>query len=237
VTTTSAPPASAPAEFAAIADHYESLDSAPAKYSANRPASVANGFLVTFAALTLFTMCLMMYLEHTGYITNRRDLALIGGEHINVALPTRMFIIIFFITYALFAYANWWRKLAIAASLLFKLFLALVVIDMIIFLVNQLGWADVTSFGQQVASAMLALCILPHTIMRQATLPDPWWDRVSHEPRGTPTRGSSASSSQPGCSHRFSSSASSRNWSTCGSTRCSAAWDRGCSSFSRSSRF
>ncbi|MCK0172984.1 glycosyltransferase family 2 protein [Mycolicibacterium sp. F2034L] len=164
---------SPPPEFAAVTNHYESIDSAPARYSVNRPASVANGFLITFTALTALSMCLVMFLTHDGYITGRRDLMLFGQQHINVALPTRIFIIVFFVTYALYAYGNWWRKLAIGASLLAKFAFVLLVIDVLTWLLNELGWAQITSFGQQVASALLAMCILPHTIMRQATLPDP----------------------------------------------------------------
>ena len=164
---------SPPPEFAAIANHYESIDSAPANYSVNRPASVANGFLVTFAAISLIVMCIVMFLEHQGYIASRRDLMLFGRQHVNVALPTRMFILIFFVTYALYAYGNWWRKLALGLSLVLKFFVVMLVIDAITFLLDEFRWVEITSFGQQVASAMLALCILPHTIMRQATLPDP----------------------------------------------------------------
>jgi hypothetical protein len=58
-------------------------------------------------------------------------------------------------------------------SLLGKLFLVLLLVDTLTWLLDHLRWAEVTVFGEQVASAMLALCILPHTIMRQATLPDP----------------------------------------------------------------
>ncbi|ORA69109.1 glycosyl transferase [Mycolicibacterium elephantis] len=164
---------SSPPETAAIANHYESIDSAPARYSANRPASVANGFLITFTALTVITMCLVMFLIHDGYIVGRRDLMLLGHDHINVALPVRHFIIVFFITYALYAYGNGWRKLALGVTLLFKLFIVLLLVDGFTWLLEHLTLAEVTSFGQQVASSLLALCILPHTIMRQATLPDP----------------------------------------------------------------
>lgn len=160
-------------ELNAIENHYESIDSAPARYAANRPASVANGFLITFTGLTIFFLSLVMFLTHAGYVTGRRDLMLLGREHVNVALPVRIFIIVFFITYALYAYGNWWRKLAIGTSLLAKLLLVLFVVDMATWLLEEMGWVEVTSFGQQVASALLALCILPHTIMRQATLPDP----------------------------------------------------------------
>ncbi|MED5811061.1 glycosyltransferase [Mycolicibacterium sp. 050232] len=157
----------------AITDHFRSVDSAPVGYSVNRSASATNGFLLMFTALSVITLCAMMFLIYTGYVTDRRDLLFLTQHQGQVAVPTRVFIILFFLTYAWYAYANGWRRLSIAASLVGKFVVVCTLVDVFTWLTGITGLLDITPFGQQVGSALLALCIFPHTIMRQARLPDP----------------------------------------------------------------
>ena len=104
----------------AIAEHYRSVDSAPARYSVDRPAGVVNGFLLTFAGATAITMCLQMLLVRGAAWSDRRDLLVLTAAHGTALAPTRLFVVVFFLTYACYAYGNLWRRVALAGSLLGK---------------------------------------------------------------------------------------------------------------------
>jgi len=155
----------------AIADHFRSVDSAPVGYSVNRPASATNGLLLKFAASTAIVMCALMFLRNEGYV-RQPSLLILSDGHGSGGGPVRLFIVIFFVTYAWCAYGNGWRRLAIGASMVGKFAVACLVIDVAAWAVGKAGLLDISPFGQKVASALLALCIFPHTVMRQARLPD-----------------------------------------------------------------
>lgn len=155
----------------AIADHYRSVDSAPAKYAVNRPAAASNGFLVTFAGLSIVAMCIRNYMVHRGTLVETHDLVILAHGRGNVAVPTRLFVIIFFITYAAYAYTNVWRRLFLGFTLLGKFAINCLFFDFLGWWLDDNHILDVSVFGQQVASALVALAIFPHTVMRQAQLP------------------------------------------------------------------
>ncbi|TLG15726.1 glycosyltransferase [Nocardia cyriacigeorgica] len=163
-------PSAGPAPTA-IADYYRSVDSAPAGYSVDRPASASNGFLISFTGLTIIAMCLQAVLHQTGLV-ERNDMVILAGDRGNVAMPTRIFIVVFFVTYAFYAYSNRWRRLFLGVSLLGKFLASCVFFDVLAWLLDDLGLLRISVFGQQVASAMVALAIFPHTVLRQAQLPD-----------------------------------------------------------------
>ncbi|MEE2056768.1 glycosyltransferase [Rhodococcus artemisiae] len=154
----------------AIADHYRSADSAPAKYAVDRPASASNGFLITFAAISVLALTILTVLVKTG-IADLNDPVFWAHDRGDVAVPTRLFIIVFFLTYAVYAYSNRWRRLLIGASLLGKFALTCFVVDLIGWGLYEFGLVALSVFTQQVISALFALAIFPHTIMRQAKLP------------------------------------------------------------------
>ncbi|QDQ98577.1 glycosyltransferase [Tomitella fengzijianii] len=154
----------------AISDHFRSVDSAPAGISVNRPPSAANGFLVTFAGLCIVAMLVMTYLVHTG-VTDKHDLILLGEDRGDVAVPTRLFVVVFFVTYAAYAYTNGWRRLWIGASLIGKFAAVSIGFDVLAWLLHSVQLVSLPPFAQQLASALVALAILPHTILRQARLP------------------------------------------------------------------
>ncbi|WP_226435587.1 glycosyltransferase [Rhodococcus yananensis] len=155
----------------AIADHFRSVDSAPAGYAVDRPASAANGFLVTFAALAIIVMCVRTYLMHTGIDALSRDLVLTSRERGDVVFPLRMFLVVFFVTYAVFAYSNRWRRLFIAGALLGKFVVFCVVTDAGAWILHDCGLVSISTFGLQMASGLAALALFPHTLLRQAHLP------------------------------------------------------------------
>ncbi|MGX6509427.1 glycosyltransferase [Rhodococcus sp. SJ-2] len=163
---------------AAIADHYRSVDSAPAKYAVDRPASASNGFLVTFTAISIIVLTALTVLVNAGFL-DQSDPVLLAGDRGSVAMPTRLFITVFFITYAVYAYSNGWRRLFIGFSLLGKFAVACLVVDTIGWALYVLDLLTLSIFAQQVISGLVALALFPHTIMRQAQLPTARRGRIS----------------------------------------------------------
>ena len=155
----------------AIAEHYRSVDSAPARYSVDRPAGVVNGFLLTFAGATAITMCLQMLLVRGAAWSDRRDLLVLTAAHGTALAPTRLFVVVFFLTYACYAYGNLWRRVALAGSLLGKFAVVCVLVDLAAWSLGRAGLAEVPAISQQVISVLVALLIFPHTIVRHANLP------------------------------------------------------------------
>ncbi|WP_245688063.1 glycosyltransferase [Rhodococcus phenolicus] len=102
---------------------------------------------------------------------SKHDPVILAAGRGNVAVPTRLFIIVFFITFAVYAYSNRWRRLCIGLSLLGKFAATCVVVDLLGWVLHELELVSLTIFTQQVISALLALAIFPHTIMRHAKLP------------------------------------------------------------------
>ncbi|MGI5216849.1 glycosyltransferase [Nocardia sp. CA-290969] len=156
----------------AISGYFRSVDSAPAGLAVDRPAAAANGFLVTFAGLTILAMCARMYLVHAEYLVQPNDLVLFANDRGNVVVPTRLFIVIFFVTYACYAYSNVWRRVFLGLALLGKFAVFCVVVDSIGWALDHLHLLDIPVLGQQAVSGLMALAILPHTILRQARLPE-----------------------------------------------------------------
>lgn len=156
---------------APIADHFRSVDSAPADYAVNRPAGGTNGFLIVFVGISILVMCVRTFLIHSGLADVPRDLVLFPEGRGNVEFPVRMFIALFFLTYALFAYSNGWRRLFIGVSLLGKFAVFCVVVDFIGGLLSAAGVVSISVFAGQMISGLTALAIFPHTLLRQAQLP------------------------------------------------------------------
>lgn len=158
------------AQPVAVTDHYRSVDSAPATYAVDRPASASNGFLIVFTGLSIIALTALTALVSSG-IVERHDPVLLAGDRGNVLMPTRLFVAVFFVTYAAHVYSNRWRRLFIGFSLLGKFAVVCVVVDLCGWALYELDLLNVSMFAQQVISGLLALAVFPHTIMRQARLP------------------------------------------------------------------
>ena len=152
-------------------DYFRSVDSAPVDYAVDRPASGTNGFLVVFAALCIVAMCVRTVSVRSGLDIGPNDIVLFAADRGDAAVPTRLFIVIFFIAYAAFAYSNVWRRAVLGASLVGKFAAFCLGLDAIGWALHHLGLMSVPVFGLQLISGLVALAILPHTIMRQARLP------------------------------------------------------------------
>lgn len=160
-------------EPAAIDDYFRSVDSAPVDYAVDRPAAGANGFLVLFAALCVVAMCARTVGEQMGIAAGPNDVVLFAADRGDAAVPTRLFIVIFFVTYAAFAYSNRWRRFVIGGALIAKFAAFCLLLDAGAWALHSLGVVSVSVFGLQMISGLAALAILPHTILRQAQLPAP----------------------------------------------------------------
>ncbi|MGW8590487.1 glycosyltransferase [Dietzia sp. NPDC055877] len=154
----------------AIANHYRSVDSAPPKYAVDRPASASNGFLIVFTALSIISLTTLTALVSAG-VLDQNDPVLLAGDRGNVLMPTRLFVAVFFVTYAAHVYSNRWRRVFLGCSLLGKFAVVCAVVDVGGWALYELNLLTVPIFAQQVISGLLALAVFPHTIMRQAHLP------------------------------------------------------------------
>ncbi|WP_336882450.1 glycosyltransferase [Rhodococcus globerulus] len=156
---------------AAVADHFRSVDSAPVDYAVDRPASGTNSFLITFAGLSILAMCLRTLLEHSGFVDMPRDLAVLTEGRGNVVFPLRLFLAVFFLTYAIHAYSNIWRRIFLGISLLGKFAIFCIAVDTVAWLLHNADIISISMFGTQMISGLVALAIFPHTLLRQAQLP------------------------------------------------------------------
>ncbi|NLG46274.1 glycosyltransferase family 2 protein [Gordonia sp. (in: high G+C Gram-positive bacteria)] len=160
-----------PSEPPAVADYFRSVDSAPVDYAVDRPSSGTNGFFVVFAGLCIIAMLMRTIGEHTGMAAGPGDIVLFAADRGDAAVPTRLFLVLFFVTYAGFAYSNGWRRLFIGGALIGKFAVFCLVLDAFGWLLHALGVMTIPTFGLQMISGLAALAIFPHTVMRQAQLP------------------------------------------------------------------
>ena len=158
-------------EDPAVVDHFRSVDSAPVDYAVDRPASGTNSFLITFAGLSILAMCIRTLLVHSGYSAMPRDLAVLTDGRGNVVFPLRLFLTVFFLTYAIHAYTNIWRRIFLGISLLGKFAVFCVAVDTVAWLLHSADIISISMFGTQMISGLVALAIFPHTLLRQAQLP------------------------------------------------------------------
>lgn len=161
-----------PEHTKAIADHFRSVDSAPVGYAVDRPPSGTNGFLITFAGLSIIAMCIRTVIVHVGGWDNvPRDLIVLHDARGEVVFPLRLFMVLFFLTYAIHAFSNLWRRVAIGVSLLGKYAILCLLIDSVLWLLHDAGIVSISAYGAQMFSGLVALGIFPHTVLRQAQLP------------------------------------------------------------------
>ncbi|GAA3947353.1 glycosyltransferase [Gordonia caeni] len=157
---------------APVADFFRSVDSAPKDYAVDRPPGGVNGFLVTFIGIAVLAMCTRTVLVYTQVIHSSTDLVILAGGRGGVVFPLRIFLAAFFLTYALYAYSNAWRRAFLAVSLLGKFLVFCLAVDIVSWVLHESGIVTISVFGAQMLSGLAALAIFPHTILRQAQLPE-----------------------------------------------------------------
>lgn len=81
-----------------------------------------------------------------------RDLVILSEGRGQVVFPLRLFLVMFFLTYAIHAYSNIWRRVFIGVSLLGKYALFCLVIDVLAWLLHSAGIISISVFGAQMIS-------------------------------------------------------------------------------------
>jgi cellulose synthase/poly-beta-1,6-N-acetylglucosamine synthase-like glycosyltransferase len=163
----------APSAPEAVRGHYRSVDSAPVEYSLDRPASVVNGFLVSFLAVSLVVLLAITLLVQEGPLGDRRDIVFFDTSGDRAAIPVRLFILIFFAVFGLHLGTSAWRRLVVLAELCGGLLLGSLVVDAAALVLEQLTPVEVAVVVQQVLASVIALALFPVVILRNAHLPDP----------------------------------------------------------------
>ncbi|MEO1038518.1 MAG: glycosyltransferase [Pseudomonadota bacterium] len=153
-------------------DFFRSVDSAPQGVSVNRPRSVTDGFLISFAALTALALAALTAARAYFPFDIPVDLIVFTADRGSGVLPVRTFLILFFLTYAAYAYASVLGKLKLAIIFAMK-FAA------VCFIVDGAAWASWRLADgvwpihlQQLLVGLLSLAIFPHTLISNARLPD-----------------------------------------------------------------
>jgi cellulose synthase/poly-beta-1,6-N-acetylglucosamine synthase-like glycosyltransferase len=155
----------------AISEHFRSIDSAPKGYASNRPASIANGFYITFTTISLILLSSLVVISHQWAALPHYDLIFVSAADTVARVPIRLFFVIFFLTYSLYAYTNWPKRAYLAVSLVGKFILISLLIDLLAIFLAQQGWYSPPMFFQQALSGIGAMVVFPHTVLRQAQLP------------------------------------------------------------------
>lgn len=154
-----------------LQDHFRSVDSAPKGISVKRPRSAADGFIVTFTALSVLVFSLYAWINAQYPETIPKDLIFFTADRVNAILPIRTFLLVFFLVYALYAHGGLWAKLRLGLSLVGKLVAISAFVDGMAFL----SWNYAASIWpvqvQQILVGLVGLAIFPQTILSQARLP------------------------------------------------------------------
>lgn len=168
-------PKTGPAGKAAGASEqfYVSVDSAPVALSVKRSRSVTDGFLIAFAALTVLTFSAATYVNSIAPGTLPTDLIFFTADRFNAILPIRLFFVLFFVLYAVYAHGSFVSKIRLGLGFLYKLIAICALIDASAWL----AWSQANSIWpvhvQQIMAGLAGLAIFPHTILTQARLPAP----------------------------------------------------------------
>ncbi|AWB92334.1 glycosyltransferase family 2 protein [Aeromicrobium chenweiae] len=157
----------------AVRNHYRSVDSAPVEFSLDRPASVVNGFFVSFVALGLLVLLAVTLLAREGPLGDHRDVVVFGASGDETLIPVRLFLVVFFVVFSLHLGTNAWRRALVLAELCAGLIVISLAVDTVALLIRRLWSVDVPTVDQQAVSAVLALALFPVVILRNAQLPDP----------------------------------------------------------------
>lgn len=162
-----------PLSPSAVDLHYRSVDSSPEAYALNRPASVTNGALVVFLALSALVMLVMTGVVNSGGLERSRDLVYSANPSQHASIPVRLFMYVFFAVVAVSLATNWLRRLLVSAELVGGLLLVSVLVDLTAVVARDGLGLNVSVLGQQTMSVLFGLALFPAVIMRNAHLPTP----------------------------------------------------------------
>lgn len=152
-------------------DFFRSVDSTP------RGVSVARSRIVQDAALVVFALvaAALLAIPEAGRLVLDmaipRDFVGFSADRLNQVLPVRTFLLSFFLTYALFAYATPGGKAKLALVFVAKFAAACAVVDVMSWVSWRYAAATWPIHFQQFLVGMAGLAIFPHTVIRNARLP------------------------------------------------------------------
>ncbi len=157
----------------AVVKHYKSIDSAPPAYSLNRPPSAVNGALMIFFGLSMVALLIMTLVGRIGAWEIKRDVVFATAEGQSATIPVRIFLLVTVAALAWSLATNVWRRLAMYLEFTVVLVLVCAAVDYSAYMGYRLGLVHPEIVGQQLASSLLTLLILPFIILKRAKLPEP----------------------------------------------------------------
>ena len=152
-------------------DFFRSVDSTPKGVSIARPRIVQDAALVVFALVAAALLAIPEAGRLAFDIAIPRDFVGFSADRLNQVLPVRTFLLSFFLTYALFAYATPVGKLKLALLFTVKFALACAIVDAMSWASWRYAAATWPIHFQQFLVGMAGLAIFPHTVIRNARLP------------------------------------------------------------------
>ena len=157
---------------AGVAEHFRSVDSAPKGYAVNRGNSVVNGFLATFTSLSIISVGGFALLHDYVFTHSPPDLLFYMGSGQHRVLPIRIFFALFLITYAIYCFGSPRSKLRVGIAFIVKFAIVCAVVDGMVFLLDRFVGFAIPVFIQQLLAGLGALGVFPHTVLRNARLPE-----------------------------------------------------------------
>ncbi|MFP4518830.1 MAG: glycosyltransferase [Oceanicaulis sp.] len=152
-------------------DFFRSVDSTPKGVSVARPRIVQDMALAVFAVIAAVLLAIPEASRALFDLAIPRDFVGFSADRLNAVLPVRTFLLSFFVTYALFAYASPGGKLKLAVLFLVKFAVACAIVDAASWTSWRYAAATWPIHFQQFLVGMAGLAIFPHTLIRNARLP------------------------------------------------------------------
>ncbi|TIC80022.1 glycosyltransferase family 2 protein [Nocardioides sp. GY 10127] len=174
MTATDAPDVGAPGSPEAVADHYRSVDSAPARYALDRPARAANQAVVLFLALSVLGLLAMAVAMDAGWFRQGRDLVWFTGADPGgpaAQVPARVFVLTFYVAVVASLATTLGRRLVMAAQLVGGFLLVCLAIDLVALAVHRALGVGVDVQSQQVLAALAGMALFPVVVLANAQLP------------------------------------------------------------------
>ena len=152
-------------------DFFRSVDSAPQAVAVKRARIISDGFLVSFAALSVLALAALVYFSPQHAFGASGDLVAFTADRSSTALPVRIFFAVFFLNYALYAFGSVWSKTKLLCVFLFKLAAASLIIDGCAYAAWSVANVVWPLGLQQLLVGLAGLAIFPHTLISNARLP------------------------------------------------------------------
>jgi cellulose synthase/poly-beta-1,6-N-acetylglucosamine synthase-like glycosyltransferase len=153
------------------ADFFRSVDSAPTGVSVARPRIVQDTALVGFAFVSVILLALPELARASLDLAIPRDFVGFTADRLNAVLPVRTFLISFFLTYAIFAYASVGTRLKLALLFGLKFGAVCALVDVASWASWRFADAVWPIHFQQFLVGIAGLAIFPHTVISNARLP------------------------------------------------------------------